>query len=171
MDSSHSVVPPTTVSGARTVLLVETSAAAGSKSRRMSRMLADMLAQRGVDVSILDLRQSTSAASREAALIAATHVVFAVPVHNYDAGAGARGVIEHLPFAALEGKTVGVVCAAGSQRSYMSVLPFLNTLLLEFHCWVVPRYVFATSHDFDGDTPGMDLTQRLAHFADLLLSR
>ncbi|MFM7321401.1 MAG: NADPH-dependent FMN reductase [Armatimonadota bacterium] len=153
------------------VVLVETSPGSGSKSRRMSREVAALLAQRGVGHAILDLRTISTDPARESALTAATHVVFAVPVRNYDVGEGARSVIERLPFAALEGKTVGVLCAAGSNRSYMSVLPFLNTLLLEFHCWIVPRFVFATAHDFDGDTPGKDLMQRLEHFTDLLLSR
>jgi LysE type translocator len=52
----------------------------------------------------------------------------------------------------LAAKIVGFVCAAGGKSSYMSVLPFANSLMLDFRAWVVPRYVYAVGADFDGQT-------------------
>jgi hypothetical protein len=34
----------------------------------------------------------------------------------------------------------------------MSVMSFANSLMLDFRCWIVPRFVYATGGDFEGDT-------------------
>ncbi len=73
--------------------------------------------------------------------------LFAVPVYNYDVNAAAKNLIE-LTGEAWVGKVVGFLCAAGGPGSYMSVLPFANSLMLDFRCVVVPRFVYATGHDF-----------------------
>jgi hypothetical protein len=35
--------------------------------------------------------------------------------------------------------------------SYMSVMAYANSLMLDFRCVILPRFVFATSEAFDGD--------------------
>jgi FMN reductase len=78
---------------------------------------------------------------------AAQGIVMAVPVYNYDINAAAKNLIE-LTGTAWTGKVVGFLCAAGGPSSYMSVMPFANSLMLDFRCVVVPRFVYATEHDF-----------------------
>ena len=87
----------------------------------------------------------------------ATHLIFAVPVYNWDVNAAAKNVVELLfnwgyyaegQWQGLEGKIVGFLCAAGGQRSYMSVMSFANSLMLDCRFWVCPRYAYAVSNDF-----------------------
>ena len=47
---------------------------------------------------------------------------------------------------------VGFLCAAGGQSSYMSVIAYANSLILDFRCTIVPRFVFATDNVFDEKT-------------------
>ena len=48
-------------------------------------------------------------------------------------------------------KIVGFLCAAGGQGSYMSVMGLADSLMLDFRCVVVPRFVYATGAAFEGD--------------------
>ncbi len=85
------------------------------------------------------------------ALIAqADPILLAVPVYNFDANAAAKNLIE-LTGQAWSGKVVGFLCAAGGQGSYMSVMSLANSLMLDFRCVIVPRFVYATGDHFDGD--------------------
>jgi FMN reductase len=64
--------------------------------------------------------------------------------------AAAKNVVE-LVGSALENKIVGFLCAAGGHGSYMSVMSLANSLMLDFRCLIVPRFVYATGKDFTGD--------------------
>jgi FMN reductase len=81
---------------------------------------------------------------------AARVIVVATPVYNYDANAAAKNLVE-LTGDAWEDKVVGFLCAAGGQSSYMSVLGLANSLMLDFRCLILPRFVYATKHDFGPD--------------------
>jgi FMN reductase len=48
-------------------------------------------------------------------------------------------------------KLVGFMCAAGGQASYMSVMNIANSLMLDFRCLVVPRFVYALGDAFGND--------------------
>lgn len=78
---------------------------------------------------------------------AANGIIFALPVYNYDVNAAAKNLIE-LTGSVWTGKVVGFICSAGGQGSYMSVMPFANSLMLDFRCVIVPRFVYATEMDF-----------------------
>jgi NAD(P)H-dependent FMN reductase len=77
-------------------------------------------------------------------------VIVAAPVYNYDVSASAKNMIE-LTGSAWEDKIVGFLCAAGGMNSYMSVMAYANSLMLDFRCVVIPRFVFATSEAFDDE--------------------
>ncbi len=81
-------------------------------------------------------------------------VILAAPIYNYDVNAAAKNLIE-LTGRAWTGKVVGFICAAGGQSSYMSVMPFANSLMLDFRCLVIPRFIYAppaeTNHEMYGD--------------------
>lgn len=48
-------------------------------------------------------------------------------------------------------KSVGFLCAAGGDRSYMSPIAFANSLKLDFRRLIIPRFVYCTKADFDDD--------------------
>ncbi len=85
-----------------------------------------------------------------AAVEKAEGVIVAAPVYNYDVSASAKNMIE-LTGSAWEDKIVGFLCAAGGMSSYMSVMAYANSLMLDFRCVVIPRFVYATSDVFDDD--------------------
>ena len=82
------------------------------------------------------------------AIDGADGVIVAAPVYNYDVSASAKNMIE-LTGSVWEDKIVGFLCAAGGMASYMSVMAYANSLMLDFRCVIIPRFVFATGDVFD----------------------
>jgi FMN reductase len=85
-------------------------------------------------------------------LIAGAHgVLIASPIYNYDVNANLKNLIE-LTGRAWQDKVVGLMCAAGGAGSYMSLMPFANSLMLDFRCLILPRFVYATGGAFSHDS-------------------
>ena len=129
----------------------------------MGRIAFGRLKKRKVDCSWLDLAEmdlplcdanacyAHPAAKRlRAAIEAADGVIVAAPVYNYDLSASAKNMIE-LTGSAWEDKIVGFLCAAGGMSSYMSVMAYANSLMLDFRCVIIPRFVYATGDAFEDD--------------------
>ena len=92
-------------------------------------------------------------------------VIVAAPVYNYDVSASAKNMIE-LTGSAWEDKIVALLCAAGGMSSYMSVMAYANSLMLDFRCVVVPRFVFATGDAFDEKgVRDSEIAERIAQVA------
>lgn len=79
-----------------------------------------------------------------------TALLLAMPVYNFDVNAAAKNLLE-LGLKAWNNKLVGFLCAAGGRNSYMSVLGIANSLMLDFRCLIIPRFVYATGSDFGDD--------------------
>ena len=47
-------------------------------------------------------------------------------------------------------KVFGFICAAGGKSSYMSVMSFANSLMIDYRCFIIPKFVYALKNDFDG---------------------
>jgi FMN reductase len=164
------------------VTIIGTSLSPESRSQILARKVQQLLNEKTIETHLIDLRQlnlpicgtSESWEHKDVALVKeelerSTHFIFAVPIYNYDVSASAKNLVE-LTGDALEGKTVGFVCSAGGNNSYMSVMGFANSLMLDFRCWIVPRFVYATKKDFDGDNiSNPKIIERLSLFADELL--
>ena len=99
------------------------------------------------------------------AIETADGVIVAAPVYNYDVSASAKNMIE-LTGSAWEDKIVALLCAAGGMSSYMSVMAYANSLMLDFRCVVVPRFVFATGDAFDEEgVRDREVAERIAQVA------
>jgi FMN reductase len=145
------------------LLLVSCSLSPSSRSRILSTEAAAVLKSLEADVTTLDLRDHPLPmcdgedcdpkllAPLRSAIESADAILLAVPIYNYDVNAAAKNLVE-LTGSAWEGKIVGFLCAAGGHSSYMSVMSLANSLMLDFRCLIVPRFVYATGHDFDGET-------------------
>jgi NAD(P)H-dependent FMN reductase len=81
---------------------------------------------------------------------AARGLLLATPIYNYDVNAALKNLLE-LTGRNWQDKVVGMMCAAGGGSSYMSLMPFANSLMLDFRCLVLPRFVYATGDAFSGD--------------------
>jgi len=144
-------------------LVVSCSGNPSSNSRKMGRIAFDHLERAKVDCRWLDLAEMDlplcdadacyahpSAKKLVAAVEAADGVIVAAPVYNYDVSASAKNMIE-LTGDAWEDKIVGFLCAAGGMSSYMSVMAYANSLMLDFRSVIIPRFVYATSDVFADD--------------------
>ncbi|TWU00901.1 NADPH-dependent FMN reductase [Stieleria varia] len=86
-----------------------------------------------------------------AELIEQSHGIFiASPVYNYDVNAALKNAIE-LTGKRWTGKVVSLMLAAGGGVSYMSAMGLANSLMLDFRCHIVPRFVYATGESFEGN--------------------
>ncbi len=85
----------------------------------------------------------------------ASCILVALPVYNYSSGSVTKNFIE-LTGSVWEDKIVGFLCAAGGKSSYMSVMSLANSLMLDFRCLIIPRFVYADSSAFlsDGEIEG-----------------
>ena len=144
-------------------LVVSTSGNPDSNSRRMGRIAFACLEKAKVDCQWLDISElglplcdadkcytQPAAQKLSATIEAADAILVATPVYNYDVSAAAKNMVE-LTGSAWEDKIVGFLCAAGGMNSYMSVMAFANSLMLDFRCIIIPRFVYATGHAFEGD--------------------
>lgn len=144
-------------------LVISTSGNPDSNSRRMGRIALRHLEKAKAEAAWLDISELnlplcdadacyTQPGSRKVskAIEAADGILLATPVYNYDVAAAAKNLVE-LTGSAWEDKVVGFLCAAGGMSSYMSVMAFANSLMLDFRCVIIPRFVYATGRAFEGD--------------------
>ncbi|HEY4283663.1 MAG TPA: NAD(P)H-dependent oxidoreductase [Chthoniobacterales bacterium] len=144
-------------------LVISTSGNSESNSRIMGRVAFEYLHEQKadcewIDISRLDLPLcdadkcylNAAAQKLQKTISAADGIIIAAPVYNYDVSAAAKNMIE-LTGSAWEDKIVGFLCAAGGMGSYMSVMAYANSLMLDFRTVIIPRFVYATGDAFDGD--------------------
>src|SRR3954470_20359250 len=160
-------------------LVISTSGNPDSNSRRLGRTAFHRLEKakgecEWLDISELDLPlcdadacyAQPSARQVSKAIKAADGILVATPVYNYDVSAAAKNMVE-LTGSAWEDKVVGFLCAAGGMSSYMSVMGFASSLMLDFRSVIIPRFVYATGRAFEGDElKDMEVAQRINELAD-----
>ena len=76
-------------------------------------------------------------------------IIMAIPIYNFNVSSGAKNVIE-LGGKMLYDKVFGFICAAGGKSSYMSVMSFANSLMIDYRCFIIPKFVYALKSDFNG---------------------
>ncbi len=143
--------------------MITCSLKSDSRSFLLTQAAARILRDRNVEVDFRDLREielpfcdagecysHPNTVEMAGAIRNASAVILGVPIYNYDVNAAAKNLIE-LTGRAWNEKTVGFVCAAGGQGSYMSVMGLANSLMLDFRCLINPRFVYATGDDFQDD--------------------
>lgn len=160
------------------ILVVSASLNSDSNSRLLAREAERVLAADGNNVSFLDLRDlplpicdgekaygHTNVMQASKLVLGADGIVIAAPIYNYDANAAAKNLVE-LTGQAWENKVVGFLCAAGGSGSYMSIMALANSLMLDFRCVIVPRFVYTTGAAFsDGKIIDSQIAARVAECA------
>ena len=164
------------------ILMISCSLHPASKSRQLAARALARLESRGADVRMIDLVDhplppcdggaaygDSAAVDMKAAVKEASAAILAFPIYNYDANATFKNMME-LTGDAWTGMTVAMMCAAGGQGSYMAPMQVANSLMLDFRCVIVPRFVYATGEDFEGDgSPAESIAARVDQLADELL--
>ncbi len=157
-----------------TALVLSCSLNPESNSALLAREARRALSSDGAPVELVDLREFAlppcdgdaaydhpNVKALKAKIDAADAVLIASPIYNYDTSSTAKNVIE-LTGSAWQDKVVGVLCAAGGSRAYLSPTGLINSLMYDFRCHIVPRFVYATRADFDGDAiRSADIRERI----------
>ena len=144
------------------LLVLSTSLNPGSKSRLLAAAASTALTTENVDHTNLNLKDlplplcdggaaygDPNTAKAGEIVKAADGIIVASPIYNYDVNAAFKNLVELTGKGAWENKTVAFLNAAGGHSSYMSVMGLANSLMLDFRCVIVPRFVYATPGDFD----------------------
>ena len=144
-------------------LVLSSSLHPNSRSRILARACSEQLKQNSFEVTLFDLAATplppcdgATAYGNEtvqtlSTLIENANAIFiASPVYNYDVNAAAKNAVE-LTGKAWTGKVVSLMLAAGGQGSYMSAMGLANSLMLDFRCIIVPRFIYATGESFEGN--------------------
>ena len=141
-------------------LIISTSLRPGSRSRLMAKHLQDSFIN---DIEFFDLQENPlpmcdgddcydlpEVLEFREKVKNAKGIVMAIPVYNFNASSGAKNIVE-LGGRMLYDKVFGFLCAAGGRNSYMSIMSLANSLMLDFRCYVIPKFVYATKNDFEAD--------------------
>ena len=141
-------------------LIISCSLSPKSHSAILAHRLSDEITGLGDEICLIDLRKlelpfcdgdacyaHPNVQTLQAAIKEASAITIATPIYNFETGGGTRNVIA-LGGDAFTEKVMGFLCAAGGEKSYMAVMSLANSLMLDFRCIVVPRFVYASGADF-----------------------
>lgn len=144
------------------ILVISTSLNPESRSATLASEACRLLAEKKQEHELVDLRKHElplcdgkaayghpNVALLKSKIEKAGLVLFACPIYNYDCGSAGKNLIE-LTGTSWEDKTVGFLCAAGGKSSYMSIMALANSLMLDFRCLILPRFVYADGSSFAG---------------------
>jgi NAD(P)H-dependent FMN reductase len=144
-------------------LVISASLNPGSRSRLLANACRDLLEANRRPVQWFDLAETGLPFCDGAAAYGDPHVIelgkrieaapaifVASPVYNYDVNAAIKNAVE-LTGQRWTGKIVAMMLAAGGAGSYMSAMGLANSLMLDFRCLIVPRFVYATGDAFRDD--------------------
>ena len=159
-------------------LIISSSLNPKSRSRLLALIAFNKLKDMGVAVEWLDLADhsvplcdgdstynNSGVKELKKKVQNAKGILFAVPIYNYDVNAAAKNLIE-LTGDAWNEKVVGFLCAAGGKGSYMSVMSLANSLMLDFRCLVLPRFVYSVGEDFgEGEVTDPKVKERVLELA------
>ena len=144
------------------LLVLSTSLNPKSKSRHLALAARAALQAQALPCEWLDLQDlplplcdggaaygNANVAIATRTIAAASGIIVASPIYNYDLNSAFKNMLELTGKAAWENKTVAFLNAAGGASSYMAVMAAANSLMLDFRCVIVPRFVYAGPADFD----------------------
>jgi len=96
-------------------------------------------------------------------------ILLAAPIYNFDLNAAAKNLVE-LTGKAWSEKILGFLVSAGGRGSYMAPLGFVNSMIMDFRCVIIPRFVYTTGSDFSEERVTEEKVQeRIEQLADEMI--
>ena len=136
------------------ILIISSSLSKKSQSRKMAEYILNRLNSEEIDIEMLDLRDYnlplcngdensdiSIVMDLKSMIREAQGILIATPIYNYNVNAAIKNLIE-LTGSGWSDKVVGFICSAGGKSSYMSVMSLANSLMLDFRCIIIPRFVY-----------------------------
>ena len=164
------------------VAIISSSLRKGSFSKIMAERALECLKAKEVEAEFIDLTEvelpfcdggaiygdeRVQAASKQ--LQSADRILVATPIYNFSINSALKNYLELTGRDAWSDKFVGFLCAAGGGMSYMSVMSFANSLMLDFRCIIIPRFVYAQSGSFEGGAlKDEEVEKRIEGLCDLI---
>jgi FMN reductase len=163
-------------------LVFSTSLNPDSRSRILARAAVRLLREHGDSVRLVDLAEldlplcdghdcyaQEAVVSVREAIEQARGILIATPIYNYNVAASAKNLVE-LTGKAWTEKVVGFLCAAGGSGSFMAPMGLANSLMLDFHSLILPRFVYASGESFSGqEIADTDCEDRVRQLVQLLV--
>jgi NAD(P)H-dependent FMN reductase len=144
------------------ILVISASLNSNSKSRALALEFIDCLENSAVEYDFIDMQEfalpfagsdkcweDANAKLLTGRIRDAQCIILSAPVYTYDLSAAAKNLVE-MTGEGWNEKVVGFLCAAGGARSYMSVMSFANSLMLDYRCLIIPRFVYTVSENWEG---------------------
>jgi len=144
-------------------VIVSTSLSSNSRGKLLAQHMHELLSQKGHNVTIIDAAdydlpicdgkqcsENPDVQKIMPMIEAADGILFTVPIYNYNVAAASKNFLE-LTGTAWSQKVVGIMAAAGGDLSYLAVMPIMTSLMIDYRCIMVPRYVYATGAAFTDD--------------------
>lgn len=159
------------------IAVVSSSLNPQSRSRRLAQTVAESFGEvDDVEIDFIQLSEvelplcdggaaygHSSVAEIGARLGAADAIIIATPVYNYTVNAALKNMTE-LVGRQMAGKLIGFLVSAGGAMSYMSIMQYANSLMLDFRCLILPRFVYAIGEDWLDGELSPKLQDRLDQF-------
>ena len=159
-------------------LVISTSLREGSRSRIMAKALSKNLNE----VEFFDLQKNPlpmcdgdkcydlpEVIDFRKKVEGAKGIIMAIPIYNYNVSSGAKNIIE-LGGRMLYDKVFGFICAAGGKSSYMSVMSFASSLMIDYRCFIIPKFVYALKSDFnENEITNPDIKERIDELGNDLI--
>ena len=163
-------------------LVVSSSLSPKSRSRILAREAFELLKKAGADCEYIDLcdlilplcdgGESYNHPSVKlccSKIFQAKGILVATPIYNYSINSALKNLVE-LTGENWKEKVVGFLCAAGGQGSYMSIMGFANSLMLDFRCVIIPRFLYTTGAAFkNGELVDDKIRERFQELTDTLI--
>ena len=160
------------------VVILSCSLNPNSRSHKLALAAQAFLCDRQVPVDLIELTEydlplcgctgsfdHPSVKTLTGVIEAAGAILVSSPVYNYDLNAAAKNLME-LTGSGWTEKPVGFLCAAGGRASYMSPIGFASSLMLDFRCLIIPRFVYCTKTDFtEAGELGPEIVARVEQLA------
>lgn len=153
------------------LLIISCSLHHSSKSRKLAHIIRDHYAHETYKCQFVDLADielphcdgdqafgHPNVLQMQKKVKEAEAIIMAVPIYNFSVSSVAKNLIE-LMGDTLQDKIFGFICSAGGQKSYMGVLHLANSLMLDFRCLIVPKFVYLSEKEGAHDSP--EIHQRL----------
>lgn len=159
------------------ILIIKASLNPNSKSARFADIAAELLdlSKDQHTYQILDLREvnlpmcdggqcftAPQLADYQKLLKKVDGVFIAAPIYNYDVNAALKNFIE-LTGQAWKEKVLAMAFYAGGERSYMSALSFMNSMMLDFRCLIVPNFVYASDYFIQSEEGKKQIEERMGN--------
>ncbi len=164
------------------ILVISSSLSPDSKSRIVANEMNACLKSAGANPEFIDLRKypmpfcDASQAYGDPNVIKlskkikdASGIIIAFPIYNYDSNGVLKNLLE-LTGKSWQNKVVGFACAAGGPGSYMAPMSMANSLMLDFRCIIIPRFVYVMASQINQEGVLPDVKIRIVELAETVLS-